>query len=190
MARTLRLFAPPKRVIAPVIVFFVVVVIVLPLLLSTAWVVAQYAIERTTGVEFCTTCHSMVPMGEAYRMDVHAGRSIHGVQASCSSCHLPDDNPANFAWVYWQRLVGDTWVEFIHGPEITDWRALRGERESYVYDSGCLGCHANLLDAFPRHTEAFAAHKPYFQGETQAKCVTCHTSVGHKDFENYLTKGD
>jgi cytochrome c-type protein NapC len=190
MARTLRLFAPPKRVIAPLTVFLVLVVIVLPLLLSTGWVVAQYAIERTTGAEFCTTCHSMAPMSEAYRMDVHSGRSTHGVRASCSSCHLPHDNPANFAWVYWQRLLGDAWVELVHGPQVTDWDALRGERESYVYDSGCLGCHANLQDAFPKLTDAFAAHEPYFRGETQEKCVTCHTSVGHKDMQDYLTERD
>jgi len=189
MARTLRLFAPPKRVIAPLIAFFVVVLVVLPLLLSTGWVIAQYAIERTTGAEFCIDCHSMAPMVEAYRMDVHAGRSLHGVQAGCSSCHLPHDSPANFAWAYWKRLLGDAWVETIHGPEVTDWNTLRGERESYVYDSGCLSCHANLLDAFPRHTEALAAHKPYFSGESQAKCVTCHTSVGHKDLGKYLSKG-
>jgi cytochrome c-type protein NapC len=190
MARTLRLFAPPKRVIAPLIIFLVVVVVVLPLLLSTGWVIAQYAIERTTRVEFCISCHSMAPMGEAYRMDVHAGRSTHGVRASCSSCHLPDDDPVRFAWVYWQRLVGDAWVEFVHAPEVTDWNALREKRESYVYDSGCLGCHANLLDTVPRHAEALVSHEQYFSGETQARCVTCHTAVGHKELGDYLSKDD
>jgi cytochrome c-type protein NapC len=76
-------------------------------------------------------------------------------------------------------LLGDTWVEVVHGPEVTDWEGLAEDRESYVFDSGCLNCHANLLDAFPRNTEAFAAHKPYFLGQTRSKCVTCHTSVGH-----------
>ena len=186
MARTLRLFAPPKRVIAPLLIVFVAVVVVLPLLLSIGWVAGQYAIEHTTDVEFCTSCHSMAPMGEAYRMDVHAGRSMHAVQASCSDCHLPRESPVSFIWAYWQRLVGDAWVEIVHGPEVTDWKALRGDRESYVYDSGCLGCHARLLEAFPRHTEAFAAHKSYFLEETQKSCVTCHASVGHKDLAAYL----
>ncbi len=181
MARTLRLFAPPKRIMGPLLFVFVAVVIVLPLLLSIGWVLAQYAIERTSGVEFCTTCHSMDAMGESYRFDVHGGRSTHGVQASCSDCHLPHDSPPSFMWAYWKRLVGDTWVEVIHGPDLTDREGLAEDRESYVYDSGCLSCHANLLDAFPRNAETFAAHKAYFLGEIQNRCVTCHTSVGHRD---------
>ncbi len=181
MARTLRLFAPPKRVMRPLLLILVTVLIVLPALLSAGWTLAQYAIERTSGVEFCTTCHSMAPMAESYRLDVHGGRSSHGVQASCSDCHLPRDNPPNFMWAYWRRLVGDAWVEFFHGSDLTDWEALRDDRESYVYDSGCLNCHANLGDSFPRNTDAFAAHKAYFLGEPETKCVSCHTSVGHKD---------
>jgi cytochrome c-type protein NapC len=181
MARTLRLFAPPKRVIAPLLVILVTVLIALPLLLSVGWVLAQYGIQNTSSVEFCTTCHSKDPASESYRSDVHGGRSVHGVQAGCSDCHLPHDSPLNFMLAYWRRLVGDTWVELIHGSESTDWKALRGDRESYVFDSGCLGCHRNLLNAFPRRTDAYAAHKPYFLEETQNKCVSCHTSVGHKN---------
>jgi hypothetical protein len=89
-------------------------------------------------------------------------------------------------WAYWKRLVGDAWVELFHGPGATDWEGLRGERETYVYDSGCLGCHANLLGAFPRNADAFAAHTSYFRKESQNRCVTCHASVGHKDLSTQL----
>ena len=88
------------------------------------------------------------------------------------------------------RLVGDTWVELLYDPDSTDWHAIRDNRESYVFDSGCLGCHANLLDAFPRSTDAFAAHKPYFSEESQKTCVSCHTSVGHKDLGAFLIKNN
>lgn len=188
MPRTLRLFAPPKRVVGPLLVILVVILIVLPLLASVGWVFGQYVISRTTGVEFCTTCHSMEPMAESYGIDVHGGRSSHGARAACSDCHLPGDNSLNFMWTHWQRLVGDAWAELIHGPVTTDWEALRGERESYVYDSGCLGCHVNLLEVFPRNTDAFAAHTSYFQSSTPTKCVSCHTSAGHKDLSAYLPK--
>ncbi len=174
----------------PLLVILVTVLIVLPLMLSIGWVLAQYAIERTSGVEFCTTCHSMGPMGESYRLDVHGGRSLHGIQASCSDCHLPHDSPLNFIGAYWMRLVGDTWVELLFGSDTTDWDSIRDNRESYVFDSGCLGCHAKLLDAFPRNTDAFAAHKAYFSENNQETCVSCHTSVGHKDLGAFLTKND
>jgi cytochrome c-type protein NapC len=189
MPRTLRLFAPPKRVIGPLVLVFVLLGIVLPLVISTGWVLAQFVISRTTSTEFCTACHSMAPMAESYRIDVHGGRSIHGVQAACSDCHLPRDDATNFIWVYWKRLVGDAWVELFHGSTATDWEGLRGLRETYVYDSGCLGCHANLLGAFPRNSDAFAAHRSYFKEQTQKQCVSCHSSAGHKDLGSYLPKG-
>lgn len=163
-------------------------VIVIPLLLSAGWVIAQYVIARTSGVEFCASCHSMEPMAASYRLDVHGGRSIHGVQAACSDCHLPQGDSLSFMWEYWNRLVGDAWVELFHGSGATDWESLRGERESYVYDSGCLGCHANLLGAFPRNTDAFAAHKSYYRGESRSACVSCHSSVGHDDLSAHLRK--
>ncbi len=190
MARTLRLFAPPKRIIGPLLVILCTVLIVLPLLLSIGWVLAQYAIERTSGVEFCTSCHSMDPMGQSYKLDVHGGRSVHGVQASCSDCHLPHDGPLNFIWAYWMRHVGDMWVELLYDSDSSDWNAIRELRESYVFDSGCLACHANLLDAFPRNVDAFAAHKPYFSEKIDKRCVSCHTSVGHKDLSSFLIKSD
>ena len=189
MPRTLRLFAPPKRVLGPLLVIFVALVVVVPLLSSMGWILGQSALSRTTGVGFCTTCHSMEPMAESYRSDVHGGRSRSGVRASCSDCHLPGDNSLHLLWSHWKRLAGDAWVELIHGPSATDWEGLRGERASYVFDSGCLSCHANLLQAFPRNSDAFAAHTAYFKGDSSSKCVTCHSSVGHRDLGDYLPKG-
>lgn len=190
MARTLRLFAPPKRVTGRLLWIFVTLLIVAPLLLSTGWILAQYAIDRTTDEVFCTTCHSMEPMGQSYAMDLHGGRSTHGVTASCSDCHLPHDSPPRFIWAYWRRLLGDAWIEMIHGTDTADWNALRDERDRYVFDSGCLTCHVNLLEAFPRNAEAFSAHEAYFLDDGTQQCVSCHTSVGHKDLDAYLNKSE
>ena len=186
MARTLRLFAPPKRVVGPLLLVLAVVLIALPLLLSAGWALAQYGIERTTGMEFCISCHSMKPMVESYELDVHAGRSVHGVRADCSDCHLPHDSPLDFMVAYWQRLIGDAWVELVHGPENTDWSSLRNDRESYVFDSGCISCHGNLRDASSRNAVARAAHEPYFMGESHETCVSCHTTVGHENLDTVL----
>lgn len=190
MPRTLRLFAPPKRVIGPLLAVLLVLVLVLPLLTSLGWMLGEYVIARTTGVEFCASCHSMEPMAAAYRADVHGGHSVHGVRAACSDCHLPRDSSFAFVLAYWGRLIGDGWVELIHGSIATNWEGLRGQRASYVYDSGCLGCHANLLKAFPRNNEAFTAHESYFQSAHPVKCVTCHASAGHKDLGSYLSKAN
>ena len=187
MPRTLRLFAPPKRVVGPLLVVLLVLVIVLPLLSSLGWVMGEYVLARTSGVKFCSSCHSMQPMAEAYRMDVHGGHSTHGVQAACADCHLPRDSAFGFMLAYWRRLIGDGWVELIHGSVATNWEGLREQRATYVFDSGCIGCHANLLEASPRNGNAFTAHETYFQSAAPKKCVTCHASVGHKNLGTYLS---
>ena len=66
---------------------------------------------------------------------------------------------------------------------------MRERREQYVFDSGCLHCHANLERGTMASNKAFVAHKPYFLGETSKKCVTCHQHVGHKDLGSHLGAG-
>lgn len=188
MPRTLRLFAPPKRIAGPLIFILLALVLIVPLLSSLGWVLGEYVIARTSDADFCISCHSMRPMADSYRLDVHGGHSVHGVRAVCSDCHLPQDSSFAFMFAYWRRLVGDGWVELIHGSTATNWEELRAERASYVYDSGCLSCHANLLDAFPRTGDAFTAHESYFQAGMSMKCVTCHVSVGHTNLGAYLSK--
>lgn len=188
MARTLRLFAQRKRAIGPLLVFLVLVLIVLPLLVFTGWLAGEIAIEQTSGVEFCTTCHTMVPMAESYQQDVHGGRSRTGVQASCSGCHLPHDNPFIFLFGKARLGVRDVWAQLAYDLENIDWEAKRLERESFVYDSGCLHCHRNLQNAVSPSSAAADAHKSYFLGESDKQCVTCHESVGHKDLSAFLEK--
>jgi cytochrome c-type protein NapC len=36
--------------------------------------------------------------------------------------------------------------------------------------------------------KALIAHKPYFLGTTDDKCVTCHENVGHTDLNKYLSE--
>ena len=143
-------------------------------------------IHRTSDVDFCTQCHSMVPIGDSYRADLHGGGTSHGAVAPCTGCHLPHDGPATYLVAKLRTGLHDVWVELSSDTEKIDWLGMRERREQFVYDSGCLDCHAALENATRSSAKAFVAHKPYFLGQVDKRCVSCHPSVGHADLESYL----
>lgn len=153
---------------------------------SGAWAFTQSMIEATGGVEFCTGCHSMEPMGRAYLEDVHGGHSRSGVQAHCADCHLPHDSQLGYLIAKARTGIHDVWVEFLGDPQAIDWEAKREHRERYVYDSGCLHCHSRLQEAPVSDPKTVVAHRPYFQGTANRQCVSCHQHVGHKDLGLHL----
>lgn len=53
-------------------------------------------IERTSGVEFCASCHSMQGVAQAYKEDVHGGHNKWGIKAHCADCHLPHNNVLHY----------------------------------------------------------------------------------------------
>lgn len=167
-----------------------IVFVAVPLVVMASWFVTETMIESTSGERFCTSCHSMRPMGAAYRKDVHGGNSTHGVQVECVGCHLPHDNAATYLVSKAITGMRDVWAELTYDLDSIDWEAKRAAREHYVYDSGCLKCHSNVQQATMADSKAFVAHKPYFLGTTDKKCVTCHAHVGHRDLGVHLTKAD
>ncbi len=159
--------------------------VVLPFL---SWVITDEGLNRTAHAEFCAQCHSMEPFWASYTQDIHGGNSRFGFQASCTNCHL--DNSSSTAYFYSKASKGlhDLWVETFGNPEQIDWEAMRERREEYIYDSGCLSCHNNLLAATQKNSKAFLPHREYFAGRTDKKCVSCHKHVGHKNMMDYVRK--
>ena len=78
----------------------------------------------------------------------------------------------------------------------TEENKMEESRAEWVYDSGCLHCHENLIRGTKPNKKAFIAHKAYFSkkllvdGEDgkkeNAKCVDCHKHVGHYQLEKHL----
>jgi len=171
----------------PLVILFIISIFiaffVLPFL---SWLIADEGIAATSGSDFCVDCHSMEPMEDAYMKDVHGGASSHGVQAQCVDCHL--DHSSSVAYFFDKVRTGthDIWVENTQDTHDIDWQAKREHRESFTYDSGCLHCHVNLEQATKANSKAFIAHKPYFLGDIDDKCVTCHDDVGHKELDEAL----
>ncbi len=160
--------------------------------------VTVVAVKHTSDVNFCGSCHSMKPMAEAYRNSVHGGYGESGVMATCADCHLPHTSTIEYMVQKVKTGMWDVWVESTHDTSKIDWFAKREERRNWVYDSGCLHCHENLLHGTKPNKKAFIAHKAYFSkklfvdgsdGEKDnAKCVDCHKHVGHYQLEKHLPK--
>ncbi|MBM9614248.1 NapC/NirT family cytochrome c [Desulfobulbus rhabdoformis] len=142
-------------------------------------------IERTSGVEFCSSCHSMQGVAQAYQQDVHGGNNKLGIKVHCADCHLPHEDVGFYVQAKAYNGIKDVLGE-IFWVEDVDWIGNLEHRESFTYDSGCRKCHH--LDAF-RHEipKAYLAHKDYKMGIVKS-CVHCHKHVGHTNIKKYLNK--
>ncbi len=154
-----------------------------------------YAVKLTGGAQFCKSCHPMQPMYKAYSKDTHGGWGKSGFVAHCTECHLPHDSTIGYLIKKVQVGLHDFKVMVFGDPDKINWHEKREHRRHFVYDSGCLHCHENLLAATMKKKKAFIAHKAYFSGKLivrighekdKAKCVDCHKHVGHKDLGKYL----
>ncbi len=152
-------------------------------------------VKLTGGAQFCKSCHVMVPMYKAYSKDIHGGWGDSGFVAHCTDCHLNHKSTIHYLLNKVQVGLHDFKVYVFQNPDAIDWHEKREHRRHFVYDSGCLHCHENLLAATMNKKRAFIAHKAYFSGKLvvkigehkdKAHCVDCHKHVGHKDLGKYL----
>jgi len=153
------------------------------------------AVKLTSGPAFCKSCHVMVPMYKAYSKDTHGGWGYSGFVAHCTDCHLDHSSTLKYLINKVQVGLHDFKVYVFMDPDAVDWHEKREHRRHFVYDTGCLHCHENLLAATMKKKRAFIAHKAYFSGKLvvrigehkdKARCVDCHKHVGHKDLGKYL----
>ncbi len=164
----------------------IAVLVVVPTIVLASWIVTDTVVHATSDEAFCGGCHTMTPMVMAYREDVHGGAGTTGVQAKCVGCHVPHNNAVNYMWMKTRFGMHDAWAQMTYDLDAIDWQAKRKHREDFVFDSGCLECHSNLERASEQSPKSFVAHKPYFLGTTEKKCVTCHERVGHRDLSKHL----
>ncbi len=146
---------------------------------------AAEMIERTSGSNFCSSCHSMQAVTHAYQADVHGGANANGTKAQCVDCHLPHDNV--FKYVVAKAYSGSKDVlGEVFWADTFDWVGNLKERQEFAYSSGCRKCHD--LDAIRYDIpKAFLAHKDFTTGKVKS-CVQCHEHVGHKIIKDYLVK--
>ena len=164
----------------------VIILVGLGFLLFSGWLITESAFEATGGEDFCGGCHTMTPMVVSFTQDVHGGNNASGFKGKCVDCHLPHNNLVNYVVAKSYFGFHDVWAQTFYNLETIDWQAKRKEREHYVFDSGCMSCHKELERASMKDSKAFVAHKPYFLGEVDKKCVSCHENVGHLNLTDHL----
>lgn len=140
-------------------------------------------VERTSGDEFCSRCHSMKGAAAAYAEDVHGGSNKNGFKAKCADCHLPHDNVFNYLTTKAYTGVKDVLGELFWKDSV-DWVGRLELRKEFTYTSGCVKCHH--LDAIKYEIpKAFLAHRDFKTGKVD-NCIQCHEHVGHKNIKAHL----
>ncbi len=177
---------PINSVIKNPRILVLVLATVLGIVFFLGWMVTDTAFKLTGGPEFCGSCHTMQPLVNSFRDDVHGGNNKNGAAAECVDCHLPHDYKLRYVAAKTAYGIHDVWAQTFYDLEAIDWIAKRQHREDFTYDSGCMTCHKLLERASMPNPKAFVAHKPYFLGEIKKKCVSCHENVGHKNLVNHL----
>ncbi|MFP4496167.1 MAG: cytochrome c3 family protein [Halochromatium sp.] len=175
-----------KRWIRRLLFTLIIIAIIVPAVMAAGWIGTETVVEKTSDAEFCSSCHTMEPFATSHEQDVHGGNNPGGVVAHCTDCHLPHDDAAQHLLAKAKTGTHDAIAQAIYPIHKPDWIANLEERAEYVYDSGCLSCHAALKDATSDDAEALAAHKAYFGGDVGAGCVSCHEHVGHQDLKVML----
>ena len=146
---------------------------------------ATEMIERTSGITFCSSCHSMQGASRSYAEDVHGGKNTSGFRTKCVDCHLPHDSVVHFITAKVYTGTKDVFSEIFRVKSI-DWISNLKNRDRFTYTSGCLQCHD--LDIIHHNVpKAFSAHKDFLSGKITS-CLTCHENVGHKNIKDFLVK--
>ena len=152
------------------------------------WITGTEMIHHTSKATFCSSCHVMQPMTDAFYLDAHGGRGRTGVRLECTDCHLPQGNAFKHLVHKTKSGLHDIWANFTYDLEAIDWEKNRERREEYTLNASCINCHSELEQGAKANPKAFVAHKPYFLGETTKTCIACHKNVGHKDLGFHLSK--
>ncbi len=149
-----------------------------------------YGLKKTSGEKFCVVCHEMDPMVIAYKQDTHGGNGKVGANARCVDCHLPHDNLVKYIYSKARNGLVEGAIHFFGNVDEINWQKNLKNKESYVFDNGCLQCHGNILDNISTPSkQAEKMHNHYKKlknTDNEIKCVSCHFDAGHKNMRNLL----
>lgn len=147
------------------------------------------ALHRTSNDKFCIVCHEMKPMVAAYHEDVHGGNGKVGIKVSCVACHLPNDNVIAYIATKARNGAVEGAIHFFGNPDNIDWQANRANRQHFVRDEACAGCHTNYKtnEAISEKGRKMHEHYASLQGTAkEISCASCHVEVGHKGLRSML----
>jgi len=170
------------------LLLWLIVLALIPVVVIASWAGTEFLLEKSSGAEFCTTCHTMEPMVRAYEKTIHGGNNKLGIKAKCADCHLPHDNSLNYMFTKAKTGLTDIWSQMTYDEDNPpNWAEKRRHRDRYVFDSGCLKCHGEKASGDdPSHPAYFAGGDSPFKGQEKFRCVNCHFYVGHSDSSKWI----
>ncbi len=143
---------------------------------GVAALISAQMIENTSTPQFCSSCHEMKPMYEAWLKGPHGplGNKGGAVRATCVDCHLPHDNVVTYliakASTGAEDILGHVFSGgYANNPKY--WLDKLNESGSYVYIENCKHCHQVLPDN--------QSHRKIKTGMISDNCLRCHWYVGH-----------
>ena len=156
--------------------------------LICSWVMYE-GLHRTSNDRFCIVCHEMRPMVAAYHNDVHGGNGKTGIKVDCVTCHLPHDNIFAYIATKARNGVVEGAIHFFGNPDAIDWQANRANRQHFVRDEACYGCHTNYKTNAAISVKGREMHEHYasLKGtDKEIGCASCHAEVGHNGLRSML----
>lgn len=150
----------------------------------------NYAMKATGDDKFCVLCHEwMDPFVASYSQSIHGGANKIGFKASCVSCHLPHDSYIKYVFKKGLNGIVEGAVMMFSDADKKDWQNNRKNRQNFVYDSGCMSCHQQILDINSSNRNINDMHDLYANSQSKAEklhCVSCHKNIGHKNLGKIL----
>lgn len=136
--------------------------ILIIILLSAFIGIALYAgtvtaIKATDTGEFCSSCHVMDTVYEAFNRSPHA-------KLDCNDCHAPTDSITNKMLFKARAGLGHIYMNTLGASRIPD--VLHATESSVdVVNKNCISCHQYTLEN--------VAH------DSKGTCIGCHRQVPH-----------
>lgn len=154
---------------------------------SLSFFAGHYLIEKTSDEKFCSKCHEWMSVAvKSYNTSIHGGNNKMGLKAKCADCHLPHDSMVSYIFQKAYNGIKEGTHMLFNDAKDKDWLANRENRQNYVYDSGCLKCHSNILNIVSKNALANDMHNQYKDKSKNLACVSCHKNVGHEDLGKIL----
>jgi len=150
------------------------------------------AMELSSTLTFCTSCHEMDWVYEEYQQSVHY-KNASGVRATCPDCHVPKPWGAKVL-----RKIGATFNEVPHAILGTintreKFEAHRLELAENVWavmrsnnSRECRNCHS--IEAMKLTLQDRSAQRRHSLERMQEKgetCIDCHQGIAHHLPEDY-----
>jgi len=151
------------------------------------WGAFNWAIELSSSLKFCTSCHEMSWVYAEYKTKIHY-KNPAGVRAICSDCHVPK------AWgPKMLRKIGATFKELPHKVMGTintkeKFEAHRLELAEEVWATmkannsrECRNCHSReAMDLANQDKSARKKHSLERMKEKGETCIDCHKGIAHE----------